>query len=294
MLNLHFSLAFLAIGLSAFAQAPADPPQPNQNSYSAAELQQFPTYTRDSYRAKFGAPAPACDASRLVKSWFDRTVDATRPEDFVIYKVVSPDGKLKQMVMTNLEASAVNLTGVEKYPPYQADDTQALLHNPVSNQAIGTIWPQSLSTLDQAKRFAALFNGTYSEDSGAPNYTYSYPSTEPRRVWTVKDASGNMYLVGQLLYEENSAGIGAPGSWSVSNGTWKWSAAPLSDCAGQTERPVPVRALLPNEQLTTDPFGGVQVIRTDLKQTLDESTGRFTDADRKLLQAIAAKLGVQQ
>jgi hypothetical protein len=56
---------------------------------------------------------------------------------------------------------------------------------------------------------------------------------------------------------------------------------------------VPVRALLANEMLTSDPFGGPQIIRTDLKQSLDESTGRFTDADRQLLRAIATKLGVQ-
>lgn len=54
---------------------------------------------------------------------------------------------------------------------------------------------------------------------------------------------------------------------------------------------VPIRALLPNEVLTPLPFG-LQITRTDLAQAAGQAEGKFTDQDRKVLNAIAKAVGV--
>lgn len=60
--------------------------------------------------------------------------------------------------------------------------------------------------------------------------------------------------------------------------------------AGAPEVPCPMRPLAPNEELAFD-FAGIIVVRnTDLWATLE--TG-FSTGDRRLLQAIARKLGVE-
>jgi hypothetical protein len=49
---------------------------------------------------------------------------------------------------------------------------------------------------------------------------------------------------------------------------------------------MPVRNLLPNEQLYTGPMGVPGVQRTDLRLTADEASGRFMPDDRTMLRLI--------
>jgi hypothetical protein len=60
--------------------------QPNQQYYGTQELSLFKTFSRDTYLATFGVQAPAYDPSRLIKSWFDSTVDLSDPGNVVVYK----------------------------------------------------------------------------------------------------------------------------------------------------------------------------------------------------------------
>ena len=68
---------------------PVVPAQPNQELYSVQDLALFKTYSRDSYRAAFGLEAPAYDPARLLKSWFDSTVDVSDPGNVAVYHVVA-------------------------------------------------------------------------------------------------------------------------------------------------------------------------------------------------------------
>jgi hypothetical protein len=49
---------------------------------------------------------------------------------------------------------------------------------------------------------------------------------------------------------------------------------------------MPVRDLLPNEQLSLGLLGIPGVVRTDLEKTADEASGKFTSDDRAMLRTI--------
>lgn len=57
---------------------------------------------------------------------------------------------------------------------------------------------------------------------------------------------------------------------------------------------LPIRAMLPNEALVPSLFGGWAVIRTDMRLQREQIEGKFTPEDRRLLEAVARKLGVIQ
>ena len=94
---------------------PVIPPQPDQLYYGISKLALFQTFTRDTYLSTFGIQAPPYDPTRVIKSWFDSTVDTSNPSNVALYNVVAQDHNgnwgLQQLVMPAQEAATVNLTG---------------------------------------------------------------------------------------------------------------------------------------------------------------------------------------
>src|SRR5271154_5931030 len=70
---------------------PVIPAQPDLLAYGIQELALFVSYTRDSYLAAFGVQAPAWDPTRVKKTWFDTTVDASNAINVAVYKIVGTD-----------------------------------------------------------------------------------------------------------------------------------------------------------------------------------------------------------
>ncbi len=271
--------------MSNLVSEPVTPPQPDLEVYGVQELALFNTYKRDTYLAAFGIQAPAWDPTRLTKTWFDSTVDTSDPANTVTYQIVATDPAniwvVTPMTMPAQEAATVNLTGAVAYPPYVVAPTDATRGGAVLN-------PVYLSLESQAQAFMAEFGAVTLLDEGAtPVFPAVYPPDEPRRLWDIV-ISGLAVNVGALVLAMNAGGVGAPGAWDTTGSQPAWVPAPaaptgLNDV--RPPRPMPVRALLPNEQLQTG-LMGVSVVRTDLQQQADEQAGQFTPDDRATLQQI--------
>jgi hypothetical protein len=290
-----WTLVLIATTL-AQTSVPVTPPQPDKLSYDTSELNLFKLYDRDSYRAAFGAAAPTCDPSKLLKAWFDSTMSAVDPDSLALYKAVltNKDGSpaVKQFWMTAGEAAVVNLPGRETFPKFNPAASKAYIPGASGKQIDNTfLMPWQLLTQDQALMLAVELKGTV-QDGSAPNTVW--PADESRRRYYIT-IDGVPHEGGTLLMERYSSGVGAPGHWVKSaDGEPSFIYDPPPDCAGvKDSRPMPVRDLLPNETLKDSPFGGWAVWRTDKQQQQAEAGGQFTAADRALLQAIAKKLGVQ-
>ena len=82
---------------------------------------------------------------------------------------------------------------------------------------------------------------------------------------------------------------GLPDIGIVSSGQPVWVSDPSGPTGEGDTRPprqMPVRDLLPNEQLYTGLMGILGVVRTDLQKTADETSGQFTPDDRAMLRMI--------
>ena len=262
---------------------PIVPPQPKQYSYGFGELALFNTYTRDSFRGTFGVEVPAFDPARLIKTWFDSTVDTSDPANIVVYKVISADSKgqwgLRQLVMPAYEAATLNLPGSVSYPSYTIAPTKA------ARGGVTGIWPASLSLSTEAQQLLIELGLPDMElkDEGSGGNLPVFYGDDPRRQWYFS-YKGIAYGVGGLLASKYRNGIGAPGHWAVGD-TIEWLADPpaptgLSD--QRAPREVPVRELLPNEKITRTLMGPT-ILRTDSQP---DAPGQFTEADRAALHEI--------
>lgn len=272
----------------AWAQVskPVVPAQPDKLQYGVLDLSLFKTYTRDSYLAAFGVQAPAYDPSRRIKAWFDSTVDASDPEEAVVYKILSTDKNgapsIKQIALTSKEASTVNLPGVVTYPSYVIAPTQA-------SRGPALLSPGFLSLESQGREIiAAVGRGDLVDEGTTDQYPVIYPAGEPRRMWAIL-IGGTQTNAGALLQDRNARGVGSPGHWTLPpNGGVAWIADPPAPTGFDDTRPwreMPLRDLLPNEVVTATPFG-VVIVRTDKQQQADQADGKFTPSDRQMLQQI--------
>jgi hypothetical protein len=269
---------------------PVVPAQLNTEFYNILDLALFKAYSRDSYRAAFGVEAAAYDPTRVRKSWFDSTVDVSDPSNVAVYRVVAQDqngnGILRQMVMPAQEAATINLPGAIRYPPYVVAPTLATR----GGSTLNAIY---LSLESDAQELMMQLGGTGLQQEELPSYPASYPSDEPRRQWYFL-AQGQPVNVGALLFTRNAQGVGAPGHWDVSSPQPVWVPdlpAPTGEDDTRPPRSMPVRDLLPNEQLYTGMMGILGVVRTDLKETADEASGVFTPDDRAMLRMIYLAIG---
>jgi hypothetical protein len=264
---------------------PVVPPQPSTEFFSIQDLALFKSYSRESYRAAFGVEAAAYDPSRLRKSWFDSTVDVSDPANVAVYYIAAkgPDGNgsLRQMVIPAQEAATVNLPGRISYPPYVVSPTLATR----GGSNLNAIY---LSLESDAQALMKELGGTSLQQEELASFPGSYPSDEPRRAWCFA-LQGQASNVGALLLNRNAQGVGAPGHWDVSSPGPVWVPDPPAPTgADDTRQPreMPVRSLLPNEQLYTGPMGIPGVHRTDLQLTADEASGKFMPDDRAVLRMI--------
>ena len=90
---------------------PVIPPQPNQQYYGVSALALFQTFTRETYLSAFGIQAPSYDPTRVIKTWFDSTVDTSNPSNVALYNIVGQDQsgnwRVQQMVMPAQQAATV-------------------------------------------------------------------------------------------------------------------------------------------------------------------------------------------
>lgn len=264
---------------------PVIPPQPDQLYYGVSALALFQTFTRDTYLSTFGIQAPPYDPTRVIKSWFDSTVDTSNPSNVALYNVVAQDHNgnwgLQQLVMPAQEAATVNLTGATAYQPYVVAATQATR----GGSGINALY---LSLESDAQQIMTEVGGTSLLDEGnSPVFPVIYPANEPRRMWDVV-FKGEPLNVGMLLSMKYANGVGAPGHWDTSGSAPIWVPDPPPPTGvGDTRppRPMPVRNLLPNEQFQSG-LMGVGIIRTDLEQSQQAQNGQFTADDRATLQTI--------
>jgi hypothetical protein len=270
--------------MSTPVSAPVTPPQPDEECYGIQALALFVTYTRDSYLAAFGVQAPAWDPTRLTKTWFDTTVDTSNPANTATYNIVALNSTgvwgIQPLTIPASEAATVNLTGAVTYPPYTVAPTDATSGSAVIN-------PDYLSLQSDAQALMASLDGTdLSEETGNAAFPIVYPADEPRRIWDFT-VNGILCNAGQLLLQMNANGVGAPGTWQITSTGPVWTSTPAPTGLTDTSspRPMPVRNLLPNEQLQAS-LMGVSVIRTDLEQQEEAQAGQFTPDDRATLQQI--------
>ena len=144
----------------SYAMVPA---QPDKEFYGLQELALFQSFTRDSYRAKFGVEAPAFDPAKAIKQWFDSAADTSLPENVVVYKVAGrkADGSysFRQLVIPAADAASVNLPGVQHFPLHVIAPTNAKRTGP------GKLTPQSLnpdylSSLEEAQQLMREMGGS--------------------------------------------------------------------------------------------------------------------------------------
>jgi hypothetical protein len=264
---------------------PAVPAQPGTAFYPVQDLALFKSYSRESYRAAFGVEAPAYDPARLRKSWFDSTADVSDPKNVAVYRVVAQDqngnGILRQIVMPAQEAATVNLPGAIQYPPYIVAPTRATR----GGSSMNAIY---LSLESDAQALMKELGGDNLQQEELPSFPATYPAEELRRPWYFL-LRGQPVNVGALLLGRNAQGVGAPGHWDVSSPEPVWVPDPPGPTGADDTRPprdMPVRDLLPNERLYTGSMGIPGVERTDLQQTADETSGKFTPDDRATLRMI--------
>lgn len=278
-------MANVIVSTSHPVSQPVVPPQPNTEFYSIQDLLLFKAYSRDSYRAAFGVEAAPYDPARVLKSWFDSTVDVSDPSNVAVYRVVAQDqngnGTLRQIVMPAQEAATVNLPGAVPYPPYVVAPTLASRGGSILN-------PIYLSLENDAQALMTQLGGSNLQQEDLPSFPANYPNEEPRRQWYFL-VRGQSVNVGALLLTRNAQGVGAPGHWDVSSPQPVWVPDPPAPTGEDDTRPpraIPVRDLLPNEKLYTGMMGILGVVRTDLQKTAAEASGQFTPDDRAMLRMI--------
>jgi hypothetical protein len=264
---------------------PVVPAQPSTQFYTIQDLALFKSYSRDSYRAAFGVEAAAYDPARLRKSWFDSTADVSSPDNVAVYHIAAQDpngnGIVRQMVMPAQEAAAVNLPGAIPYPPYSVAPTSATRGGSGLN-------PIYLSLESDAQTLMTELGGDTLHQEDLPSFPATYPSDEPRRPWDFL-VQGRPVNAGALLLARNAQGLGSPGHWDVSSPEPVWVPDPPGPTGADDARPpreMPIRDLLANEKLYTGLMGILGVTRTDLQQTADEASGKFTPDDRATLRMI--------
>jgi hypothetical protein len=271
--------------MSNLVSQPVVPAQPSTQFYTIQDLALFKSYSRDSYRAAFATEAPAYDPARLRKSWFDSTADVSSPNNVAVYHIAAQDqngnGIVQQVVMPAQEAATVNLPGAILYPPYIVGPTSATRGGSGLN-------PIYLSLESDAQALMTALGGDTLQQEDLPSFPATYPSDELRRLWDFM-VQGRAVNAGSLLLAQNAQGVGSPGHWDVSSGEPVWVPDPPGPTGADDTRPprdMPIRGLLANEKLYTVLMGVLGVERTDLEQSADEASGKFTPDDRATLRLI--------
>jgi len=280
---------------------PANPAQPNQAVFSTDLLQTFQSYTRESYLAAFGVQAPSFDATRPAQYWFDSSAAGLPPTQMMSYLQIqltpsatgsTPPAEIVPLTIPASQAATPNIPGMVTYPAYVIAPTTATSGGSLVN-------PSILSNYSDAIALAVALGLPASAVIAGPALTWN---AETRGDWMiVLPGNPNPYYAGTLLVDQYANGVGSPGAWSIRNeGTVNaqavWTPAPvgpdgISTGVPTVTTPVPVRALLSNEEFVPAGIGGVMVARTDLASpsVLGTAVG-FSQQDAVMLAAIYGAL----
>lgn len=265
---------------------PVAPAQPAEASYPPDALKLFKKYTREKYLAEFGEQAPPWNPERPAKAWFDSSAQKFAGGK-VTYNVIArdADGKftMQPLLLDATEAATVNLPGVFVYPKYDVPLSE-------TTRAGHKVYRFYLSLESEARALMALLGGTGLFDEGdTREYPAIYPADEPRRMWAFF-VYGKPISTGILLQSKNSNGVGRGGHWVRSGDDPVWLPDPPAPTGLNDPRPPmpdPVRDLLTDELVVTDPMGfGVLVRRSTAGGTTGQGTPAFTAEDRWTLQQI--------
>lgn len=267
------------------------PAAPERASYPVTELQLFSRLTRASYYEKYGRQAPAWDKNRRIKRWFDTSVleglEADPAEARVSYRVFdSSTGRIQEIQMTALEASTPNLPGQYAYPKFMVAPTLAVMRSVVD----GSEAPLNPSYLCERTEAVQIARELGVEEIAVRETEFGGPwrvawNGESRRLWTVS-WRGERLQASALLAQKHSAGIGAPGRWETGGAEPVWIpevAVETGEMDPRPEVPIPIRELLPFEELQ-QVFGGIwTVVRNDLRpRTMDEMLQRIDQRTAKM------------
>jgi|HubBroStandDraft_1064217.scaffolds.fasta_scaffold00983_10 hypothetical protein len=268
------------------------PIQPNQPQYQISTLDLFPVYTtRAAYQQATGQQAPPFDPTQPLKGWTD---PAPTGQPYLVFDSTAvASSYVSQIALTPAQAAQLNLPGVYNYPAYVSPPTDAVEVGPYG--PLGPASPDQVCLQADAQavanQIAPLYPGqtisVVQENTGIFHYVYGL---DPRRQWYIQ--IGNAGMVAQALIEaQNDHGDGAPGHWVFASGGLNWiydepvTVAP----ANALTIPVPIRALLPNEQIVHLPgslfnqSGSWVVERTDLPQPAQPETDDQQFADLKAM-----------
>ena len=266
---------------------PTNPAQPDQAIYGLSALQTVPSFTRESYLDAFGVQAPNFDAAKPPKYWFDSTADSSAAGNIAVYEQAVLSGlsaQIAQMRMPAAQAASVNIPGLIAYPAYIIVPTSAAINGQPINADVLSSYQDAVNlAASWALGSSAVFDGGLA----AGPFAILYPAMESRRQWMIlfKGAAQNAGVCLAAMY---ARGIGHPGDWDLSGTEPVWGSAPdpadgITSGIPQpgSQVPVPVRALLPNEQIITT-LGGAMIARTDMSSAATEAGG-FGAADRATL-----------
>ena len=252
--------------------------QPDTEFYSLSALELFPTYTRETYLAKFGIQAPPFDPSKLVKKWFDVPASTSGLTSYTVFQ----NGAFSTVNLDFATAAYVNLPGKYAYAKYTpttvAKDSVGQPINPralISESDVNTL----VKELQEAYRSSYVISAKQQDDMG------EVWGTETRRRYNINVGNYQTFDAAALLCEKYSSGVNAPGKWLVSGLSDPVWIPTIQDTGEKAtvEIPVPVRTLLANEELLVSAVGTFQVHRTDMgTSSSSTSTVDYTEQLKSL------------
>lgn len=237
------------------------------------QLTGFDAYTRASYFAKFGKPAPPADPARRPKNWL-----GSGTFSFLESMALKPETVPASENLPNLDGSG-------PFPAYVIAPSGAFsTSNGVRTTQYNALY---LSLQADAQALMTQLGGSGLFDAGASQFSpLDYDPSELRREWEFTDAKGVEVNAGALLFIRNMQGVGSPGHWDQSGPVPAWVADhPALDPAQAPWGP-PMRALLPNESIgPTGLFGQATLLVDDgqANPSTPATGGGFTDQDRQNL-----------
>lgn len=273
---------------------------PNQPIES---LDLFPTIPdRATYQQVTGVQAPIFDpAIGFVKLWSDPAASAVPPTALMTYTIFNGDQANPAMIPLVLSAAVaakVNMPGRPGYAKYFVQPTAATAVFKIGGNTFpATIQPNTLSLKAQADALAALVGGVVEDaESRSVFQIDTWPADEPRRPWIVvyKDdtpSTPNWAYAGDLIADQNKAGIGAPGHWDTTGGHLAWVVDPIPDGGDKAYKnmAVPKRALAANETFQLVQIGGIGFQQV-MVHTPDPQPPAVGGGDSPLLVKMAAQL----
>jgi hypothetical protein len=226
------------------------------NPIGIADLNLYPSYTRDSFLAAKGVQAPDHDPTKPDKLWAGT---GTMPGDLGYYGP-APDFARIALKMTQAEFEGVNIPGFEKYPPWNPAPSGAWYSDGRGASNGATVPAVRLADIRDAyallleiEKDTGLTGSLRDASNDNPPFVILYSGGETRRVWVLTFGTQSEEA-GQLLALRNSQGAGFPGKWSVTP-TAGIAFTFAADRDTLAPVPMPQRMLTATQQFVPGPLG---------------------------------------